>query len=169
MVIINCYLSRLNLNCLTTFLLILVLYKKLLKFNACNILNFLPLSSKVGDGTTSVVVLASELLREAEKLVSFKLHPQTIIAGYRKATDIARKALDDAAVNHSNDADRFRSDLIKIANTTLSSKILSQHKDFFSEICVDAVLRLKGSGNLDAIKIIKKQGGTLSDSFLDKG
>ncbi|KAF2360532.1 T-complex protein 1 beta subunit [Trinorchestia longiramus] len=124
---------------------------------------------EVGDGTTSVVVLASELLREAEKLVSGKLHPQTIIAGYRRATDVARKALDAAAVDHSADDDRFRSDLIKIAKTTLSSKILSQHKDFFAEMCVDAVLRLKGSGNLDAIKIIKKQGATLSDSFLDQG
>ncbi|XP_018023575.1 T-complex protein 1 subunit beta [Hyalella azteca] len=124
---------------------------------------------EVGDGTTSVVVLASELLREAEKLVAAKLHPQTIIAGYRKATDVARKALDDAAVDHSSDEERFRSDLIKIAKTTLSSKILSQQKDFFAEMCVDAVLRLKGSGNLDAIKIIKMQGGTLSDSFLDQG
>jgi T-complex protein 1 subunit beta len=51
----------------------------------------------------------------------------------------------------------------------LSSKILSQHKEFFSKLAVDAVLRLKGSGNLDAIQIIKKLGGTLSDSFLDEG
>lgn len=124
---------------------------------------------EVGDGTTSVVVLASELLREAEKLVSAKLHPQTIIAGYRKATDIGRKALDDVAVNHSSCPDKFRTDLIKIAKTTLSSKILSQQKDFFAEICVDAVLRLKGTGDLNAIQIIKKQGGTLADSFLDEG
>ena len=43
------------------------------------------------------------------------------------------------------------------------------HKDFFANLAVDAVLRLKGSGNLDAIQIIKKQGGTLHDSFLDEG
>ena len=58
---------------------------------------------------------------------------------------------------------------MNIARTTLSSKILSQHKDFFSKLAVDAVLRLKGSGNLDAIQIIKIQGGTLEDSFLDAG
>lgn len=52
---------------------------------------------EVGDGTTSVTVLASELLKEAEKLVDLKLHPQTIIAGWRKASDIARKALTDAS------------------------------------------------------------------------
>uniref|UniRef100_A0A6A7FN31 T-complex protein 1 subunit beta n=1 Tax=Hirondellea gigas TaxID=1518452 RepID=A0A6A7FN31_9CRUS len=124
---------------------------------------------EVGDGTTSVVVLASELLREAEKLISMKLHPQTIVAGYRRSTDICRKALDDIAIDHSSDPVLFRSDLMKIARTTLSSKILSQQKDFFAEMCVNAVLRLKGSGNLDAIQIIKKKGGLMSDSFLDEG
>merc|ERR1712055_919167 len=124
---------------------------------------------EVGDGTTSVVVLASELLREAEKLVAMRLHPQTIINGYRKATDTAREALTKSAQDNSTDPNKFRDDLLKIARTTLSSKILAQHKDFFSNLAVDAVLRLKGSGNLDAIQIIKKQGGTLGDSFLDEG
>jgi len=124
---------------------------------------------EVGDGTTSVVVLASELLREAEKLVAMKLHPQTIIAGYRQATDIAREALKKSTRDNSSNPDKFRDDLLKIAKTTLSSKILNMHKDFFANLAVDAVLRLKGSGNLDAIQIIKKQGGTLHDSFLDEG
>ncbi|XP_063853813.1 T-complex protein 1 subunit beta-like [Scylla paramamosain] len=124
---------------------------------------------EVGDGTTSVVVLASELLREAEKLVSMRLHPQTIIAGYRKATDAAREALTAAAKDNSSDPQAFREDLMRIAKTTLSSKILAQHKDFFAQLAVDAVLRLKGSGNLDAIQVIKKTGGTLRDSFLDEG
>lgn len=52
---------------------------------------------EVGDGTTSVTVLASELLKEAEKLIDLKLHPQIIIAGWRKASTIARKALTDAS------------------------------------------------------------------------
>jgi len=58
---------------------------------------------------------------------------------------------------------------LNIARTTLSSKILSQNKDHFSKLCVSAILRLKGSGNLSAIQILKKQGGTLEDSFLDEG
>lgn len=58
---------------------------------------------------------------------------------------------------------------MNIARTTLSSKILSAHKDFFSKMAVDAVLRLKKSGNLDAIQIIKVRGGTLEESFLDEG
>ena len=125
--------------------------------------------SEVGDGTTSVTVLASELIREAEKLIDMRIHPQTIIAGWRKASAAAKEALEKSASDNSKNEEAFREDLMNIARTTLSSKILSQHKDFFSKLAVDAVLRLKGSGNLDAIQIIKIQGGTLEDSFLDAG
>merc|ERR1712227_776897 len=87
----------------------------------------------------------------------------------RKASAVAKEALEKSASDNSKDENVFREDLMNIARTTLSSKILSQHKDFFSKLAVDAVLRLKGSGNLDAIQIIKIQGGTLDDSFLDEG
>jgi len=124
---------------------------------------------EVGDGTTSVTVLACELLKESETLIGHRMHPQTIIAGWRKATEAARKALEASASDHGNDATKFREDLLNIARTTLSSKILTQHKDYFSNLAVDAVLRLKSSGNLDAIQIIKKLGGGLEDSYLDEG
>ncbi|XP_050394168.2 T-complex protein 1 subunit beta [Patella vulgata] len=124
---------------------------------------------EVGDGTTSVVVLACELLKEAEDLVSKKIHPQTIISGWRQATDAARKALVDAARDNGKNPDKFREDLMNIARTTLSSKILTHFKEHFAKLAVDAVLRLKGSGNLDAIQIIKKLGGALQDSYLDEG
>ena len=123
----------------------------------------------VGDGTTSVTVLSAELLREAEKLIEKKIHPQTIIEGYRIACAKALEALDKVSVNNADDKEKFRSDLINIAKTTLSSKILSQDKDQFAELAVSAVLRLKGSTNLDHIQIIKRVGGKLSDSFLDEG
>jgi hypothetical protein len=55
---------------------------------------------EVGDGTTSVTVLAAELLREAEKLIGMKIHPQTIVEGYRIASAAALKALEEAAVDH---------------------------------------------------------------------
>ncbi|SGZ58988.1 CIC11C00000002525 [Sungouiella intermedia] len=116
---------------------------------------------EVGDGTTSVTVLGAELLREAEKLIEKRIHPQTIIEGYRIARNKAVEALEKVAVNHGKDADKFRQDLINIAKTTLSSKILSQDKDQFSE--------LKGSTNLNHIQIIKKPGGKLADSYLDEG
>ncbi|KAL2645513.1 hypothetical protein R1flu_013100 [Riccia fluitans] len=124
---------------------------------------------EVGDGTTSVVVLAGELLREAEKLIAQKIHPMTIIAGYRMAVDCARSALEMKVRNNKGDSEKFRKDLVNIAMTTLSSKILSQDKEYFANLAVDAVLRLKGSGNLEAIQIIKKCGGSLRDSFLDEG
>ncbi|XP_077999836.1 T-complex protein 1 subunit beta-like isoform X2 [Glandiceps talaboti] len=124
---------------------------------------------EVGDGTTSVVVLACELLKEAETLVSSKLHPQTIIAGWRKSVDEARKVLEANALDHGNDPVKFREDLMNIARTTLSSKLLTQHKDHFANLAVEAVLRLKGSGNLNAIQIMKKSGGSMLDSHLDEG
>ncbi|KAM0912524.1 hypothetical protein ACQ4PT_012746 [Festuca glaucescens] len=86
---------------------------------------------EVGDGTTSVVVLAGELLREAEKLVNMKIHPMTIIAGYRMAAECARNALLQRTMDNKENTDKFRSDLMNIAMTTLSSKILSQDKEYF--------------------------------------
>ena len=70
---------------------------------------------------------------------------------------------------HSGDVDQFRKDLFNIARTTLSSKVLSQDKEYFANLAVDAVLRLQGSTNLEHIQIIKKVGGKLTDSYLDEG
>ena len=111
---------------------------------------------EVGDGTTSVTVLSAELLREAEKLIDQKIHPQTIIEGFRIACNVAIQALNKAAVNNGDNPTLFRNDLLNIAQTTLSSKILSQDKLLFSNLAVDAILRLKGSTNLNHIQIIKK-------------
>ncbi len=58
---------------------------------------------------------------------------------------------------------------MNIARTTLSSKVVSQDKEHFANLCVDAVLRLKGSTNLESIQIIKKPGGKMEDSYLDEG
>ncbi|PRP87034.1 hypothetical protein PROFUN_04770 [Planoprotostelium fungivorum] len=124
---------------------------------------------EVGDGTTSVTVLAGELLREAEKLILQKLHPQTIVDAWRLASNAAREALLASVKDNSADKEAFRNDLMKIAMTTLSSKILQQEKEFFAKLCVDAVLRLQGSTDLDAIHIIKKTGGSLKDSYLEEG
>ena len=124
---------------------------------------------EVGDGTTSVAVLAAELLREAEKLVDRKIHPQTIIEGYRIASHAALSALEKTAIDNSKNKDAFRQDLLAIARTTLSSKVLSQDRTQFAELAVDAVLRLQGSTDLTSIQIIKKAGGKISDSYLDEG
>jgi T-complex protein 1 subunit beta len=124
---------------------------------------------EVGDGTTSVVVFASELLRQAEQLVNQHVHPMTIIQGFREACEAAKAALERAASDNAGDEARFRQDLTNIAKTTLSSKILTNDKEHFAKLAVDAVLRLKGSGDLEMIQIIQKPGGSLKDSFLDEG
>jgi T-complex protein 1 subunit beta len=124
---------------------------------------------EVGDGTTSVAVLAGEFLREAEKLVLLKIHPQTIIRGWRKAVIVAREALEKASMDHSADPEKFRQDLMNVASTTLSSKILASHRDHFAKLSVDAVLKLKGSTDLSMIQIVKKVGGHLLDSYLEQG
>ena len=124
---------------------------------------------EVGDGTTSVTVLAAELLREAEQLVNRRIHPQTIIEGYRIASRAALAALQGTAVDRSQDREAFRNDLQSIARTTLSSKVLAQDREHFATLACDAVLRLKSSTDLSQIQIIKKAGGKLSDSYLDEG
>lgn len=88
-----------------------------------------------------MVVLAGELLREAEKLIDEKLHPMVLIEGWRLAESVAQQALEASAVNHmvvnrnrndpQNDAERFYDDLLKIARTTLSSKLVNADKDYF--------------------------------------
>lgn len=116
-----------------------------------------------------MTVLCGELLREAEFLVNQRVHPMTIVQGWRSAVSIARAALEGSCIDHGTDADKFREDLMNIARTTLSSKLLCGEKDHFARLAVDAVLRLKGSGNLDYIQVIKKPGGTMADSFLEDG
>mmetsp|Transcript_55162 Transcript_55162/g.81002 ORF Transcript_55162/g.81002 Transcript_55162/m.81002 type:complete len:526 (-) Transcript_55162:94-1671(-) len=122
---------------------------------------------EVGDGTTTVCILAGALLEQADPLLSQRLHPQTIIAGWRLALAVARKTLEDSAWDIQDS--EFRKYLFKIAKTTLSSKIVHVEHDLFAEICVEAVMRLKGSGNLENVCIIKKQGGSMRDSFLAEG
>ena len=124
----------------------------------------------VGDGTTTVAVLAGELLREAEKLIHMKFHPQIIIEGWREARKVARETLVKIAIDNSKDKELFKKDLINIAKTTLSSKLLTHEKEFFAKMVVDAVLRFHDlTPNLEYIHIIKKAGGSLKDSFLADG
>lgn len=98
-----------------------------------------------------------------------RIHPQTIAAGWRLARAEARKALEESAQDHSNEPEQFRKDLLEIAQTTLSSKLLMHEKQHFSELAVDAVLRLKGSNNLEHVQVLKKPGGSLRDSYLEDG
>lgn len=98
-----------------------------------------------------------------------RMHPQTIIQGWRMARDAAKAKLGKIARDNSSDQNKFKGDLLNIARTTLSSKLLTQDKQHFAELAVEAVLRLKGSTNLSYIQVIKKLGGSIKDSFLCDG
>ena len=100
-----------------------------------------------------MTVLCGELLREAEFLISQRIHPMTVVAGWRTAVAIARAALEENAVDNGADDAKFKVDLFNIAKTTLSSKLLFVEKDHFASLAVEAVLRLRGSGNLDYIQV----------------
>lgn len=124
---------------------------------------------EIGDGTTSVCVLAAELLRQSERLIGQRIHPQTIIEGFRLATAAARSALEASAKDNRSSTEVFHQDLFNIAKTTLSSKVLAQHRDHFSRMAVDAVLQLGEHPELDRIHVVKKIGGRLVESFLADG
>ncbi|KNH07482.1 chaperonin containing t-complex protein [Perkinsela sp. CCAP 1560/4] len=125
---------------------------------------------EAGDGTTSVTVLAGELLRRAERLLlEHSIHPQTIIDGFRAANELATQTLAESSQDNSHDQAAYEQDLMNLARTTLSSKVVSLEKDHFAKLCVDAVLRLKGSMNLDMITILKRIGGTMRESYLEPG
>jgi len=73
------------------------------------------------------------------------------------------------AMDNTEDEEAFKRDLKNIAMTTLSSKLLKSEREQFAMLAVDSVLRLRGSPNLEYIKLIKKAGGTLGDSYLAEG
>ncbi|KAA0194830.1 hypothetical protein HAZT_HAZT000156 [Hyalella azteca] len=126
--------------------------------------------SEVGDGTTTVVLLAGELLRQCKSFIEDGVHPHAIIAAFRRATDEAIKLINSIAVkvNKDNPAE-LRSLLERCAATSLNSKLIHQQKDMFSKMVVDAVMSLDSLLPLDMIGIKKVAGGALEDSFLVDG
>ncbi|CAM4820769.1 unnamed protein product [Rotaria magnacalcarata] len=124
---------------------------------------------KFGDGRTSVIVLAIELLRQMEILLAKKIHPQTIITGWQKATNEALTVLEGIAKNNSSNLVHFKTDLINISRTTFTSNILQGKKEHFSKLRVYAILKLHDEIDLKHIQIIKHLGHNLSDSYLEEG
>lgn len=127
--------------------------------------------SEVGDGTTSVVVIAGELLKEAKNFVEEGVHPQIIIRAYRQASRLALKFLDELAEKiKEKDESSLRELLAKCAATSLNSKLIGGlERDFFARMAVDAVMKLDESLDLNLVGIKKVSGGSLQDSFLVDG
>src|SRR5512136_3187154 len=93
----------------------------------------------VGDGTTTAVVLASELLKKAEELLDQNIHPTIIVSGYRKATQKAIEIINKIAVPVEIDD---RKTLLKVALTTMSSKGVGSAREHLAEISIDAVTQI---------------------------
>lgn len=127
--------------------------------------------AEVGDGTTSVMILAGELMKEAKQFVEDGVHPQVIIKGYRQALDLALQKLSELSVDIGNkDPKEKRELLIKCAATALNSKLIGGlYRQFFAEIAVDGVLSLDEDLDIDLVGIKKVPGGSMTDSFLVKG
>merc|ERR1719502_1502995 len=126
--------------------------------------------AEVGDGTTSVVLLAGEFLRECKPYIEEGVHAQTIIKAYREACKQALIKLDQLAVKlDSEEPEKRREMLEKSAGTSLSSKLVSGQKTFFAKMVVDAVLSLGPSLGLDMIGMKKVQGGSLQDTLMVEG
>ncbi|CAH2101578.1 unnamed protein product [Euphydryas editha] len=127
--------------------------------------------AEVGDGTTSVVILAGELLKRLKPFVEEGVHPRIIVRAVRTAGKLAVDRVKELAVKiESKSPEEQRELLRKCAATAMSSKLIHQQKDHFSKMVVDAVLSLDVPLlPLDMIGIKKVAGGALEDSFLVAG
>ncbi|WMV34747.1 hypothetical protein MTR67_028132 [Solanum verrucosum] len=126
--------------------------------------------SEVGDGTTTVVLLAGEFLKEAKPFVEEGVHPQNLIRSYRTASNMAIEKVKELAVSiEGKSLEEKKSLLAKCAATTLSSKLIGGEKEFFASMVVDAVLAIGSDDRLNMIGIKKVPGGTMRDSFLVNG
>ncbi|GBP27220.1 T-complex protein 1 subunit eta [Eumeta japonica] len=127
--------------------------------------------AEVGDGTTSVVLLAGEVLKRLKPFVEEGVHPRIIVRAVRTASKIAVDKVKDLAVKIDNRTpDEQRELLRKCAATAMSSKLIHRQKDFFSKMVVDAVMSLDYPLlPLEMIGIKKVAGGALEDSFLVAG
>lgn len=126
--------------------------------------------NEVGDGTTSVVVTAGELLREAKQFIEEGMHSQIIIKGYREARKICIDRIKEISVKIADKSPEEKRELLrKCAETSLNSKLISKYKEFFSEMVVDAVEHLDHNLDKAYIGIKKVTGGSVTDSFLVEG
>jgi len=127
---------------------------------------------EVGDGTTTAVVLAGELLKRAQDLLDDDIHPTTIVAGYKKAADHAVEIMNSLAEPIKLE-DKVA--LKKVAMTSMHSKGLGGARDHFADIAIEAVQRVmekRGDSmyaDIDNIQLIKKEGKSMMDTELVMG
>ena len=128
--------------------------------------------NEAGDGTTSAVIIAGELLAKAEELLDKNIHPTIVIDGYRMAAEKALETLEKIAIP----IDLKSSDYLKKAATTsMGSKIVAEYKEYLADIAVKAMLAVAEKQNggykvdVDDVKVEKKTGESLKDTSLING
>ncbi len=127
---------------------------------------------EVGDGTTTAVILAGELLKNAEKLLDQGIHPSVIVRGYRTAGEKAIEILDNIATNVTINDTKL---LQEIAKTAMTGKGAEMHKEYLADLAVRAVTQVAdvrdGTVEIDTdnIKLEKKQGASIRDTELVEG
>jgi len=126
----------------------------------------------VGDGTTTAVVLAGELLKKAEDLLDQNIHPTVIVSGYRKAAQKAMETLDKISMTVELDD---METLKKVAVTSMASKGVGTAREHLAEIAIEAVKQISEKrgdtwvADIDNVQIIKKEGKSLLDTELVRG
>ena len=127
---------------------------------------------EVGDGTTTSVVVAGELLKKAEELIDQGIHPTVIVDGYRQASNRALEVLDQIAIKIDP---TDKATLRRVAEVSLASKILAEDKEAMAELAVNAILQVAEKTpdgykvDIDDVKVEKKPGESLTDTALIKG
>jgi len=128
--------------------------------------------NEVGDGTTSAVVLAGALIEKAEQLISKDVHPTIIVDGYRKSATKVIEIFNNMAQKVSNND---KEQLIKIARTSMQTKLVSKDSEALSELVVNAILQVSEQSDsgfkvdIDDVKVEKKAGGSLRDTRMIRG
>ena len=127
---------------------------------------------EAGDGTTTAVVIAGELLKKAEELLDQNIHPSIIVKGYTMAAEKAQEILDKIAIKVNPDDEET---LLKIASTSITGKSAEAHRELLAKLAVEAVKQVaeKEDGkyriDIDNIKIEKKPGESVDESELIRG
>lgn len=121
---------------------------------------------EVGDGTTTAVIIAGELLKKSESLLDQDIHPTIIAMGYRQAAEKAQEILDDIAIDSVDEET-----LVKVAMTAMTGKGTEAAREPLAKLIVDAVQKVAEDGVVDTdnIKIEKKDGAVVEDSTLVEG
>ncbi|MDR2966525.1 MAG: TCP-1/cpn60 chaperonin family protein [Methanobacteriaceae archaeon] len=121
---------------------------------------------EVGDGTTTAVIIAGELLKKSESLLDMDIHPTIIAMGYRQAAEKAQEILDSISIE-----DVGSETLVKVAMTAMTGKGTEKARESLAKLVVDAVQQVEEDGEVesDHIKIEKKDGATVDESTLVQG